>query len=99
MGVSTMKERRRYERFKAILEVEYNAEDGFSITAIADALDISESGVSIPLTTAIKPGQKVKIRIKLPSEGKEIEAVGKVVWMKPINKNFAPEENAGIEFL
>lgn len=94
-----MKERRRYPRYDITLEVEYDFTNDVEIQSKTHTLNVSKVGIAVPLCKAIKPGKKLKLKLKLPHEGKEINATGRVVWRSPLDNGFASEENAGIEFL
>lgn len=95
-----MRERRRFHRYQVTLEVEYHFTNDVDIQSKTYTLNISEGGISIPLNKAVKCGKKINLRLKLPYEDREINAVGKVVWRSPLTKqNFACEEKAGVKFL
>jgi len=94
-----MNERRRFQRYKVSLEVEYHVENDVDIQATARTFNISGGGISLPLNRAISPGKKIRLNIKVPTEDREIKAVGRVVWKRPVNLNASPEEDAGIKFL
>jgi len=103
LEVIEMEERRRYKRYKADVEVEYDVDNGCAIHCRTHTVNISEGGVAVPLNKAVKPGKQIKLSIRLPcknhEEEKEIRAIGKVVWKKPIDENLADEANAGIKFI
>ena len=54
--------------------------------------------MQIPVNKAVRPGKKVRLKMKI-SEDKEIQAEGRIVWKRPIDKNLVHEENAGVEFV
>ena len=94
-----MQERRRSKRYKTALEVEYDVENAIGIHSKTQTFNISENGVSIPLNKAVRPGKKINMKLKLPYNDREINAISRVAWRKPFDENLGPEENAGIEFL
>jgi uncharacterized protein (TIGR02266 family) len=51
------------------------------VTAVT--LNISRGGVAIRSTTPLPVGTSVRLRLRLPSPAKEIEADGRVVWSNP----------------
>ena len=93
-----MDERRRFPRYGASLEVEYDLENTVGIESKTNTLNISLAGISIPLNRAVREGKRLGLKIKVP-DGKEVRALGKVVWKKAIGKNLFQEEDAGIKFL
>lgn len=98
-GVREMKERRRFPRYRTRLDVEYEATNGYDIQSKTSTIDISEVGVSIPVNKIVEPGRNITMRIKIPDAEREVSVIGKVVWRRSLDEQFAPEENAGIEFV
>ncbi len=77
-----MLERRRFERFRSAIDVEYEVPQ-CSIEGVSLTKDISISGISLPTSMKIDEGEKLELRIKLPRDSNPIYATAQVVWSQP----------------
>jgi len=93
-------ERRRFERVESLVSVNYVSE-GAEINNYSLTRDISEGGLSIPLSNRLPSGAKMDIAIIISDKKSEekISAVAKIVWSRRNTEHWKPRYSAGLEFL
>ena len=89
-------ERRRFERFKTAIDVEYEVPQ-CSIEGTSLTKDISISGISLPTSMKIDEGEKLELRIKLPRDSNPIYASAEVVWTQPSKSE--SDHDLGLKFI
>lgn len=83
-----MRERRKFKRFKALLDTEYTKVEGCTvINSLTTTKNISLSGLRVALGRMIKRGDDLLIELDLPSNNKRVAVLGKLIWIKPANRN------------
>jgi hypothetical protein len=86
--VSKVYERRSYPRFTADLETEYTSGDSVAtVQAVTRTFNISKGGLALSLNRSVPAGRKIHLRIKMPYGSETVDAVGRVVWVKPTARN------------
>ena len=92
-------EKRKHKRVGISLFVRYKTPNSKTWHETI-ALNISPGGILLTLKENLKLGTEIEMDIYLPDEKKPIEAVGKVVWNSPLNKNGQESVKffSGIEF-
>lgn len=94
-----MQERRKFPRYESALEVKYATKGNAAIESYSVTNNISRLGVRMPMSRLIKHGEVLNLRIS-PTDAKEpVTAVGKVVWIRPIERQAPLQMDAGIKFL
>lgn len=99
------RERRRYARFKKMLEVTYTVERSREASAnlkSAKTVDISEGGVKLLLGEKLAKGTLLNLEIELADSKKISAAKGEVVWSGGLREGDASGKrlfHSGIRFV
>ena len=75
-----IKERRKFKRFDAFMNVQYRTQDGKSGEGIGLSKDLSREGLKISTDRALNSGSLVDLEVQLPDETRPIHTTGKVMW-------------------
>ena len=75
-----IKERRKFKRFDAFMNVQYRTQDGKSGEGVGLSKDLSREGLKINTDRALNAGSLVDLEIQLPDETRPIHTTGKVMW-------------------
>ena len=76
------KERRKFKRFDAFMDVRYRSEKQ-SAEAPGLSKDLSRDGMKLNTTSVLPAGAVVDLEIHLPDETRPIRTTGKVMWSRP----------------
>ena len=94
-----MKERRRFPRYDSAFEVKYSTKGKASIESYTVSKNISRIGIRIPVSRIIKNGDIINLDID-PNDNKgPVAVVGKVAWIKEVDRPALLEVDAGVEFV
>ena len=79
------KERRKFKRFDAYMNVHFRAQDpkGHQGESTGLSRDLSREGIKISADKSLPEGALVELEIRLPDELRPIRTTGKVMWSKP----------------
>ena len=80
------KERRRVERFEAMLDVEYRYLKSPKLKTSTRSKDISEDGICILAYEILPKDSTIELEIAIPNIREAIYTQGKVVWCEDIGK-------------
>ena len=94
-----MKERRRFPRHEASLEVRYATPGNVGIEGYTVTKDVSRVGTRLPITRIIRQGDILNLDIDPNDHKGNISALGRVVWTRPIERPAPLELDAGVEFI
>lgn len=96
------KEKRRVERFEAMLDVKYKLLKSFKSKLAANSKNISEDGICILAYEILPKNSTIDLEIVTPSEKEPIQARGNVAWCEDTGQ-VGPEEKRtflmGIKFI
>jgi len=98
----TGKERRKYGRFKKILDVIYAIAKKPQLKSNGRTIDISEGGMKLLLDEKLPAGAILDLKISIPASAQEIEVEGEVVWCEENSQKEEPGKRHfyhGIKFL
>ena len=91
-----IKERRKFKRFDAFMNVQYRTQDGKSGEGVGLSKDLSREGLKISTDHSLNAGSLVDLEIQLPDENRPIHTTGKVMWsVRGNNENY----ESGVCFL
>ncbi len=93
-----MDERRRYTRYDCAFEVKYSTQGTAAIEGHTVSRNISRGGLRLPLSRIVKNGDTLKLEIDSNNKGR-VSAIGKVRWVKKIERPSPLELDAGVEFV
>lgn len=94
-----MRERRRFPRYEAALEVKYSTQGSAAIEGHSVTRNISRVGMRLPVSRIVKSGDLIDIAIKPNGTETPISALGRVVWARKIERPAPLELDAGVEFV
>jgi Tfp pilus assembly protein PilZ len=77
------KEKRRFKRFDAFMNVQYRSQETKNIKGSALAKDLSRDGIKVNTVDQLKRGDLVDLVIHVPDDSQPVQTTGKVVWAKP----------------
>lgn len=89
------KERRKFKRFDAYMNVQYRSQDGKVQEGSGLSKDLSREGIKVSTDYALQTGAVVDLEIRLPDDNRPVKSTGKVMWSKPITSGF----ESGVSFL
>lgn len=94
------KERRKFKRFDAYMNVHFRAQDpkGSHDEASGLSRDLSREGIKISADRPLLEGSLVELEISLPDEIRPIRTTGKVMWSRPGSQEEGGFES-GVSFL
>lgn len=99
------KDRRRCRRFETALDVKYKLLKSSGSNPVANAKNISESGIGVLTYEIIPKGNLIEMEIAIPSQKKPLNIKGKVAWCEGCKGTERFDKNGkrvfliGIEFL
>ncbi|OGW88564.1 MAG: hypothetical protein A3A73_03880 [Omnitrophica bacterium RIFCSPLOWO2_01_FULL_50_24] len=76
------KEKRRFKRFDAFMNVHFRSRDSKSIKGSGLTKDLSREGIKVNTIGLMKEGEMVDLVIHVPDDTQPIRTTGKVVWRK-----------------
>ncbi|OGW87227.1 MAG: hypothetical protein A3C35_06975 [Omnitrophica bacterium RIFCSPHIGHO2_02_FULL_46_11] len=79
------KERRKFKRFDAYMNVQFRTQHQKASQNEASGLsrDVSREGIKISTDKSLPEGSLVELEIRLPDETRPIRTTGKVMWARP----------------
>jgi len=89
------KERRKFKRFDAYMNVQYRSQDAKTNEGSGLSKDLSREGIKVNTNQALQSGTLVDLEIHLPDDKRPVKSTGKVMWSKPSNNGF----ESGVCFL
>ena len=89
------KERRKFKRFDAYMNVQYRSQDSKVHEGSGLSKDLSREGIKVNTDQALQTGTVVDLEIRLPDDSRPVKSTGKVMWSKPITSGF----ESGVSFL
>ncbi|MCX7927506.1 MAG: PilZ domain-containing protein [Candidatus Omnitrophica bacterium] len=95
-------ERRRFARFNILVEAKVSKRQEGAPEKILNTKNISQGGVCIISTEPYSLGELLNLKLHLPDVDEEITAIGKVVWIKPLESISGSEikrYELGLEFI
>ena len=92
------KERRKFKRFDAFMNVQYRFQDGRSEEGIGLSKDLSREGIKVSTDRSLNAGSLVDLEIHLPDETRPVHTTGKVMWSKQGGSE-AGNYESGVSFL
>ena len=78
-----IKERRKFKRFDAYMNVLLHVQDQKATDTSALSKDLSREGIKVSTVNPIERGSLVDLEIHLPDEVRPVRTTGKVLWSKP----------------
>lgn len=94
-----MEERRRFPRYDCAFEVKYSTRGNAAIEGYTVSKNVSRVGIRLPISRIVKNGDTLKLDINANDKGNPVTAIGKVVWVKKIERLSPLELDAGVEFV
>lgn len=92
-----MRERRKFKRYKAILDTRYTKVEGYvTISSLTATKNICLGGLCTTLSKVVKRGNKLIIELGSPYK-KTIAALAEVIWVKKEDNN--RRNICGLKFL
>jgi c-di-GMP-binding flagellar brake protein YcgR len=92
------KERRKFKRFDAFMNVHYRAQETKGGDGSGLSKDLSREGLKINTNHSLPAGSLLDLEIHVPDDTRPVRTTGKVLWTRPGNG----EENGfdhGVSFL
>lgn len=77
------KERRKFKRFDAYMNVKYKAQETKGLQGSGLSKDLSREGIKVNSNRAIQNGTLLDIEIDIPDDPKPVITTGKVMWARP----------------
>ena len=75
-----IKERRKFKRFDAYMNVQYRTQDGKTGEGVGLSKDLSREGIKVSTDRVLSAGSLVDLEIQLPDETRPVHTTGKVMW-------------------
>ena len=95
-----VEERRKFIRLNINVQIRFSVIEDYKTQKIAETKDIGAGGICFILDEELKKGDALKLDLFLPEDPPTIQALRRVVWIKPFS--IASEKNTrydtGIEF-
>jgi len=91
------KERRRFKRFDAYMNVNVTTEKQKKFQGISLSNDLSREGMKISSNTTVSIGSQLDLEINIPDDPKPVYSSAKVMWVKQ-PKETAHDYQIGIKF-
>ena len=79
------KERRKFKRFDAFMNVQFRSQETNSAEATGLTKDLSREGLRVSTERPLPAGTLVDLEIQLPDETRPIRSTGKVMWSRSAN--------------
>ena len=76
------KERRKFKRFDAFMNVQYRLQDGRGAEGVGLSKDLSREGIKVSTDQTLSTGSLVDLEIRLPDETRPVHTTGKIMWSK-----------------
>lgn len=93
------KERRKFKRFDAYMNVKYQQEDhADSTVGVCLSNDLSRDGMKLSASTNVAKGSLLDLNIDIPDDPKPVRTTGEVVWVRK-SKEAEEDFELGIRFL
>jgi len=89
------KERRKFKRFDAYMNVQFRSQEGKTNEGSGLSKDLSREGIKVNTDHALQAGTVVDLEIRLPDDNRPVKSTGKVMWSKPSTSGF----ESGVSFL
>ena len=90
------KERRKFKRFDAYMNVQYRSQESNKASEGSGlSKDLSREGIKVNTDHALQAGSLVDLEIRLPDDNRPVKTTGKVMWSKPADGGF----ESGVSFL
>ena len=94
-----MEDKRKFPRFELPLAIAYYPQDKVMQFSYAVSKNVSRGGICIPaISSIVKNGGIIKMEIEI-AEKQCVSMIGKVKWVKTLNRKASLDEEAGIEFI
>ena len=93
-----IKERRKFKRFDAFMNVHFRSQEAKAGDVTGLSKDLSREGMKVNTERPLPEGALVDLEIHLPDEPRSIRTTGKVMWSKP-GQGEESGFNAGVCFL
>jgi len=90
------KERRKFKRFDAYMNVKFKGEEGKEAVGMCLTSDLSRDGMKVTTSCGLKKGALMDIVIDIPDDPQPIRTTSEIMWVR--NENEA-EHEVGIRFL
>ncbi|MDD5347871.1 MAG: PilZ domain-containing protein [Candidatus Omnitrophica bacterium] len=95
-------DRRRFARFNLLVDVAVSKRDATESEKVLSTKNISQGGVCVVSCEEYRIGDLLNVRLRLPDVDGNIDAIGKVVWVKPWETGIGPQSrrfDIGLEFI
>jgi c-di-GMP-binding flagellar brake protein YcgR len=90
-------DRRRYDRIRVSLNVKYETNGKVSTESVSVTKDISEVGLALDINRFVKPGDRVKLELKIPGYYIPVLGTASVIWTRKEKDSY--NVPAGLRFL
>ncbi|MBU1862788.1 MAG: PilZ domain-containing protein [Candidatus Omnitrophica bacterium] len=92
------KERRKFKRFDAYMNVNFQQQDPSDCGGVCLSNDLSRDGMKLTADTKLSKGVLLDLKIDIPDDPKAVHSAGEVVWIKK-SKESEHDFELGIRFL
>jgi len=82
-GKKMGKERRKFKRFGAYMNVDFHAPESKALEGSGLTKDLSREGIKVNTNKPLRTGDLVELEIHLPDETRPVRTTGKIVWSRP----------------
>lgn len=80
-----IKERRKFKRFDAYMNVQFRSQEGKASEGSGLSKDLSREGIKVSTDCALPTGALVDLEIQLPDDTRPVRTTGKIMWSRPAN--------------
>jgi len=92
------KERRKFKRFDAFMNVQCRSQQASVIETSGLSKDLSREGIKVSTDRSLETGTLVDLEIQLPDEVRPVRSTGKIMWSKANAREDRGYES-GVNFL
>jgi hypothetical protein len=93
-----MEDKRRFPRYENAFEVKYSSQSRTGVDGYSVSTNVSRGGLRLPLSSFIKTGDTLRLRIDPSDSRGNVDAVGRVVWARHVGRPAVLQIDAGVEF-
>ncbi|OGX02991.1 MAG: hypothetical protein A3G87_04995 [Omnitrophica bacterium RIFCSPLOWO2_12_FULL_50_11] len=81
------KERRRFKRFNAYMNVNFRSQESKTREGSGLTKDLSREGIKVNTTESLESGDLLELEIHLPDDAQPVRTTGKVIWSRPCHSH------------
>lgn len=93
------KERRKFKRFDAYMNVSYATHDPKEDTGACLSNDLSRDGIKLSTEKPLEMGTLVDMQISIPDDVNPVRTTGEVMWVKKTDEAGEVDYELGVKFL